>query len=51
MSFVFICHVILVAPLSIASGGVGFADYLRLLLDGHDAAAAPPGGRRACAPP
>jgi amino acid transporter len=29
MSFVFICHVILVAPLSIASGGVGFADYLR----------------------
>ncbi len=29
MSFVFIFHVILVAPLSIASGGVGFADYLK----------------------
>jgi amino acid transporter len=29
LAFVFICHVILVAPLSIASGGVGFADYLR----------------------
>jgi amino acid transporter len=29
LAFVFICQVILVAPLSIASGGVGFADYLR----------------------
>jgi len=29
MAFVFICHVILVAPLGIASGGVGFADYLK----------------------
>jgi len=29
LAFIFICHVILVAPLSIASGGVGFADYLR----------------------
>lgn len=29
LAFVFICHVILVAPLGIASGGVGFADYLR----------------------
>jgi len=29
LGFVFICHVILVAPLGIASGGVGFADYLR----------------------
>ena len=29
MAFVFICHVILVAPLGIASGAVGFADYLK----------------------
>lgn len=29
LAFIFICQVILVAPLSIASGGVGFADYLR----------------------
>lgn len=29
MSFVFIFQVVLVAPLGIASGGVGFADYLR----------------------
>ena len=29
LGFVFICHVILVAPLGIASGGVGFADYLK----------------------
>ena len=29
MAFIFICQVILVAPLSIASGGVGFADYLQ----------------------
>ena len=29
LAFVFICHVILVAPLGIASGAVGFADYLQ----------------------
>ena len=29
MAFVFVFQVILVAPLSIAGGGVGFADYLR----------------------
>jgi len=29
MAFVFIFQTILIAPLSIASGGVGFADYLR----------------------
>jgi amino acid transporter len=29
MAFVFICQIILVAPLSIASAGVGFSDYLR----------------------
>ena len=29
MAFVYICQIILVAPLSIASGGVGFSDYLR----------------------
>ena len=29
MAFVFISHVILVAPLGIASGAVGFADYLK----------------------
>jgi len=29
MAFVYICQVVLVAPLSIASGAVGFADYLR----------------------
>jgi amino acid transporter len=34
MSFVFIFHVILVAPLSIASGGVGFADYLKFYWTG-----------------
>jgi amino acid transporter len=34
MSFVFIFQVILVAPLTIASGGVGFADYLRFYWTG-----------------
>jgi amino acid transporter len=29
MSFVYICQVILVAPLSIATGAVGFSDYLQ----------------------
>ena len=29
MAFVYICQIILVAPLSVAGGAVGFADYLR----------------------
>jgi amino acid transporter len=45
MAFVFICQIILVAPLSIASAGVGFADYLRFYWAGmpplqHDLIAA-----------
>jgi amino acid transporter len=34
MAFVYIFHVMLVAPLTIASGGVGFADYLRFYWTG-----------------
>ena len=37
MAFVFIFQMMLVAPLSIAGAAVGFADYLRLLLDVDDA--------------
>src|SRR5213594_742803 len=45
MSFLFLFQVLLVAPLSIASGAVGFADYLRFYWTTmsprtHDAAAA-----------
>ena len=45
MAFLFLFHILLVAPLSLAGGAVGFADYLRFYLpemDGlaHDLAAA-----------
>ena len=46
MAFVFIFQLMLVAPLSVAGGAVGFADYLGLLLDDDDAAGAQPGGGR-----
>ena len=46
MAFLFIFQVILVAPLSIAGGAVGFADYLQFYWTDDDAAAARPHRRR-----
>ena len=34
MAFVFICQIILIAPLSVAGGAVGFADYLQFVWTG-----------------
>ncbi len=34
MAFVFICQIVLVAPLSVAGGAVGFADYLQFVWTG-----------------
>ena len=44
MGFVFIFQTILVAPLSIAGGAVGFADYLQFFWTGDDADRAQPAG-------
>ena len=49
MAFVFIFQLMLVAPLSVAGGAVGFADYLGFYWTTMTPLAAQPGGRRRCA--
>ena len=49
MGFLFIFQTILVAPLSIAGGAVGFADYLQFAWTTMTPLAAPPDRRRSCA--